>query len=193
MNARDLKTIYIAHYIGKNLDTHKSEYTEPFKVRAVITNDSTVVQDEDIARIKDYDIEIRTTYGNKVKYTDENSILWVNTTPNADNSNSDYLINRKPEILRNGDIVLYCKSNVVNTVAIYYSNDNNIIYGFNMDYDRENKIAKVSRNTYLPFTENSLIWIYKPIDVNTTRGKMNIKEIKTNNSSTLVFLEESGD
>lgn len=189
MNARDLKTIYVAHFIGRNLN-NKSEYTEPFRFKAVITDNSTRVQDEDLTRMKDYDLEIRASYGEMVKLTNENSILWVETTPNAKKDNFDYIIDKKPNFLRDGTIAIYCRSVETNTIVLYYCMNGTDIYCFNMQYDRQNQVAKVPRNTYLPFDETALIWSVKPTDTASTKGKLSIIKIERTQSATLVYLQK---
>lgn len=187
MNARDRKIIYLAHFIGRNT-AHRSEYTTPVQLKSVVTDGSTVVQNEDVARIKDYDIEVYIPRNQFAVLSNENSILWVYNTPNSKLDNFDYIINKKPNVLRNGDVILYCRSVENNTIALYYCNDSTNIYSFNMSYDKQTNIAEVPANTYIPITTSSVIWLAKPTSIDSTNGKMLVDKIETTANGTRVFM-----
>lgn len=151
-----LKPIYVAYALGDI--GGKVIHDEPIKVYAQVEDVKSLVLREDVGFVPDYDRLILVPYGEKTQFIDEQSLLWIDTEPNANKSNMDYKIERVGDVI-DGNFILYCNSLTPNTKPIYYEY-NGKIYQSKLDID--GLFAILPLNKYLPIDKNSKIWFTKP-------------------------------
>ena len=151
-----LKPIYIAYVLGDI--GGKVIHDEPIKVYAQVEDVKSLVLREDVGFVPDYDRLILVPYGEKTQFIDEQSLLWIDTEPNANKSNMDYKIERVGDVI-DGNFILYCNSLTPNTKPIYYEY-NGKIYQSKLDID--GLFAILPLNKYLPIDKSSKIWFTKP-------------------------------
>lgn len=179
-----LETIYISFPIGANLKG-ELEYCEPIKINAQKNGVTSVVSRETFGIVPQYDRLISVPYGNKSKYINEQTLLWVDTTPNENYSNMDYKIERKGDIV-NGEFILFCNSTTENTKSIYYENRNGKIYQVKLNL--QNMVAIVPSDKWLPITRETKIWLTQPKDNTTTTNLVKVDKIeKLSNCTKFTF------
>lgn len=159
-----LKPIHVAYALGN--DGNKVAYDEPIRVYAQIEDVKSLVVRNDIGFIPSYDRLILVPYGEKTRFIDEQSLLWIDVEPNTNRSNSDYKIERVGDVV-DGIFILYCNSTTPNTKPLYYEK-NNKVYQVKVDFDSSKLVAIVPINKYLPITNKTKIWTTKPTSVNVT-------------------------
>lgn len=169
-----LKPIYFAYSLG-TVDG-KLEYSNPIKIYAQIEDVRSLVLREDVGVVPDYDRLITVPYGEKSRYLDEQSLLWVNVEPNKANTNSDYKIERVGDVI-DGNFILYCNAMSTNSKPLYYER-NGKIYQVKVDFDTENLQASVPFNKYVPITAVTKVWTTKPSDINSTKNMLKLTSKK---------------
>ena len=166
-----LKSLYVAYAKGTTLDG-KIEYSEPIKIYAQTEDVKSLVLREDVGYVPDYDRLILVPLGEKTQYIDEQSLLWVGVEPNAKKSNMDYKIDRVGDIIDN-NFILYCNSLTPTTKPLYYENGGTI-YQVKVDLDKDNLVAIVPSNKYLPITTSTKVWLTKPTSVESTTNLISL-------------------
>lgn len=182
----DNKEIYISYYIGKDISDNKSKYTEPHIIYANVSEPVSYENIDNIGRIPDYDRTLIIDVGENTEFLREDSVLWIDTIPNTDKDNFDYVIARVGDV-KYGKVKVYCNAISPNTQFLYYSTDGENIYQVKVFYD--NLVAIVPKNMYFPITGQSLIWYIKPASVETTNAKINMVS-KTENVNTYTYTFE---
>ena len=161
-----LKPIYVAYALGN--DGNKVEHDEPIRVHAQVDDVESIVSRETVGFVPNYDRLVLLPYGEKTKFIDEQSLLWICVEPNANKSNSDYKIERVGDVI-DGNFILYCNSLTANTKPIYYER-NEKVYQVKIDFDSSRLVAIVPLNKYLPITSQTKVWTTKPTSVNSTNN-----------------------
>ena len=77
MAITDNKQIYIAYFIGKNIETNKNDYTEPHIAYADVSEPISYENIDNIGRIPKYDRTLVFEVGEKTEFISEDSILWI--------------------------------------------------------------------------------------------------------------------
>ena len=170
-----LKPIYVAYALGS--DGNSVEHDEPIRIHAQIENVSSSILREDVGFVPNYDRLILVPYGDKTKYIDEQSLLWISVEPNANRSNSDYKIERVGDVV-DGNFILYCNSLTTNTKPLYYER-NSKIYQVKIDFDNANLVAVLPLNKYLPITNQTKVWLTKPTNVDSKTNLIKLTKKET--------------
>lgn len=155
----DNRDIYVSYYIGEDINTKKRSYTEPHIVYASVGEPVSYETIEDIGRIPEYDRVLVIDVGEKTEFIREDSILWIDTTPNDNRSNYDYVIARVGDE-KAGKVKLYCNAVAPNTQFLYYTNDDENIYQVKVFY--KDLIAIVPKNMLFPINADTKVWYIKP-------------------------------
>lgn len=163
----DNRAIYVAYYEGENIKTNKGNYTEPHIIYANVGEPVSYETIDDIGRIPEYDRVLVIDVGAKTEFIREDSILWIDTIPNDNKSNYDYVIARVGDE-KGGIVKLYCNAIAPNTQFLYYCNDNENIYQVKVFY--KDLIAIVPKNMYFPITAETKVWYMKPKDVTSEKA-----------------------
>jgi hypothetical protein len=169
-----LKPIYVAYALGTDSDK-KISYDEPIKIYAQIEDVKSLITRDNVGIVPDYDRLILVPYGEKTKFIDEQSLLWVAVEPNTTKSNSDYKIDRVGDVI-DGNFILYCNSTTPNTQPIYYEHKEKI-YQVKVDFNSDELVAFVPLNKYLPINQNTKIWATQPQSVDSTKNILKLVKI----------------
>lgn len=165
----DNRDIYVAYYIGENIDTKRKDYTEPHIIYASVSEPVSYETIEDIGRIPDYDRTIILDVGEKTEFVREDSVLWVDTIPNDAKTNYDYVIARVGDPA-GGKVKLYCKAVAPNTQFLYYTNDDENIYQVKVFY--KDLIAIVPKNMLFPVNAETKVWYIKPKTIDEKKARI---------------------
>lgn len=180
-----LKKIYIANALGVD-EKGKMGYDTPITIDAQVGDKLSYVLRDVYGTILDYDRKIVVPFGGNVKFINEQSVLWIDTVPNAERSNMDYKIERCGDVV-NGNLTLYCKSLIGNIGILYYEYKNKI-YETKIDFNLDLMSAIIPLNKYLPITTESNIWLNRPENVDDLTNKIKfVKKVNIGNSYRLVF------
>lgn len=165
----DNREIYIAYCMGEDVDSEKLVYTEPHTIFANVSEPVSFETLDNIGRIPEYDRTLVVEVGEKTEFIREDSILWIDTLPNENKDNYDYVISRVGDVV-NGKMKVYCNAVTPSLQVLYYSNDKTNIYQIKVFFN--GLVAVVPKNMYFPVTSNTDVWYLKPDSVETTKGKI---------------------
>lgn len=180
-----LKKIYVANALGVD-EKGKMGYDTPIRIDAQVGDKISYVSRDVYGTILDYDRKVIVPFGGKTQFINEQSVLWINTIPNAERSNMDYKIERCGDVV-DGNFPLYCKSLVDNKNVLYYEY-NSKIYEVKLDFNIDLLVGIVPLNKYLPLTKESNIWLTRPENSESLTNKIKfIKSVNIGNSYKLVF------
>lgn len=183
----DMSVIYVSFYIGKK--GNKNYYTVPRKIYANVVYNSQNIIEENISRLRDFDLTLSIPIGDDIQNINENCVFWINIMPNDKADNYDFKVKRLGDYTSEL-ISVYCESIASNNNNLYYCNNGVDIYEFKIQYEKSKNKAIVRFNTYIPFNENSIIWNKKPFSVSDTTGRIvYVNKILNGNSYIIEFKE----
>lgn len=185
----DNTAIYVAYYIGEDLESGDAVYTEPQEIYANVGTRWSVEEIKDIGRIPDYDRTIYLYAGDKTRFINTTTRLWVDSFPNEARDNFDYTIVRKSDEL-GGILRLYCLEVVPDTQSLYYCNDGEHIFKIKIFYDAYT--AVIPKDMYCEINEKSKVWYKKPSGVDDTKHLIKLIK-KTEYDRTFTYLFEAVD
>ena len=184
----DNREIYISYYKGKDIFTDKESFTEPSSIYANVGQPISYETIDNIGRIPDYDREVIVEVGEKTEFIREDSLLWLDTTPNSNKSNYDYVIARVGDNV-GGRVKLYCNAIAPNTQFMYYSPDNQNIYQVKVFY--KDLVAIVPKNMYFPVSKETKVWYIKPTSLDTEKALLKFVEKKENSRTYSYIFKEA--
>ncbi len=180
-----LSTIYISNFIGVD-ENNNLNYESPKPIFAQTSDVKSLVVREDVGYVPEYDRLVLVPYGEESQFIDEETRLWIDVEPNELFNNVDYKIDRVGDVIQDV-FILYCNAVTQTTKPIYYLNEKtSTVYQMKLSYN--NLVAIVPLNKWIPFNEDSKIWLTKPssIDSNTNQIRLISKE-KLEKSYKLTF------
>ena len=184
----DNKEINIYYCIGENISNGKLNYTKPHAIYANVSEPVSFETIDNIGRIPQYDRTLIISVGEKTEFVREDSVLWIDNFPNANNDNYDYVVARVGDVV-NGEVKIYCNAVSPSTQFLYYSNDGENIYQVKVFFN--GLTAVVPKNMYFPITKDSSVWFLKPASVETVRGKIKfVEKIEYIKTYTYVFKDD---
>lgn len=186
----DTRPIYIAYKKGEDIQTQKESFTEPHIIYANVGEPVSYENIDDIGRIPEYDRVIVLSTGANTEFIREDSRIWIDTTPNDNKDNFDYVIARVGDVVHN-QLKLYCNAIAPNTQFLYYTNDDETIYQVKVFY--KDLIAIVPKNMYFPITAETSVWYMKPSSIESTNARIQfLDRIERNKTYSYIFEEYDG-
>lgn len=167
MAVYDNLEIYVAYYIGEDLESGEKIYTKPHKIYANVGNPFDIEDMNDIGRVEKYDRTLYVDAGENTQFIREDTRLWVDCIPNESCDNFDYVLTRVSDNI-GGYLRLYVNAVAPDTQFMFYSNDGEHIFRIKVYYDKASNTAIVPKNMYLPINKDSLVWYRKPSNIGDT-------------------------
>lgn len=120
---------------------------------------------------EDFDLVVIFQSNNVTKQISENTVFLINEYPTLLNAEGNYVVKK---ILKNdnGEIVVGLEKKKNNQHKNIYYADSGKIYSVQMNYDKDTMKAYTNKYSVMPFSKNSVLWLYEPNDIEDTENRI---------------------
>lgn len=181
---KDLNTFYYSFEIGK--DGNEVVYSEIQEAQGEFTS-------FEGTRFADYygeefDYNATLIVQEQVKYISTISKIWLSSYPLNNKEEPTHIVRGKSKI-KDGLYTIYLKNNISNTQSLWIEYSGRILE-LNLEYDFENKVAKMPLEQFCPINILTNVWERKPVDIYQKENKIQLLYSKIENGFTILHFKK---
>lgn len=174
------KPFLVKFPIGKSLGRNgKPLLSDAFVLHSEQASREGEVDKREYGVVYDYDKVIVVNVNKLTDNIDKTTVFFIDEMPTRNNEFGDYeFVGKSDNIF--GNYKIYLKKVVKNNYPeIYYLHHLGSICSFQLNYDKNEMVAYVPKERFVPFNHNNKIWTKKPVDENDDSNRISFvnKEI----------------
>lgn len=184
INVKESKPFYYAYKVGK--DGNNICYGEIIKAEGHFTSYNGSLNVNYYGEEISYNATL--VLQDKIKYIDNFTKIWYGITPLNNEESPTHTVVRKGEVY-NGLYTIYLQSNISNKNNLWVEYKDKIIE-IDIDFDYDELVGKVSKDTYCPIDYLVNVWITKPQDITSIENKIELTYKKETDEGVILYFKK---